>query len=137
MLALIISGLLSLAPGAIGSVLGHLEKKADSETERLRIRSLQQTNASNMQGAVIIAGMQHKMFWVAWSIAALPMAGWFGWGMLDTLFNGALPDVAAIPPGLEPWAQSVWGNIFFTGAAAVGVTGAAQIIAGAIAKRKS
>ncbi len=136
MFGAILAGIISLAPGLLGSVLGHLEKKADSETERQRIRSLAEQNAANNQAAVIVAGMQHTMFWVAWSIAALPMSAWFGWGLLDTLFNGALPDVAEIPPGLQPWAQSVWNNIFFSGAAAVGITGAAQIIGGAIARRK-
>lgn len=66
--------------------------------------------------AVMVAAMTHTTFWIAWGIAAVPMAAWFGWGMLDTLANGALPDVAAIPPGLAPYAEVVWGNIFYVGA---------------------
>lgn len=71
---------------------------------------------------VTIAAMSHRVFWVAWGVAAIPMAAWFGWGMLDTLANGALPDVAVIPPGLAPYAEVVWGNIFYIGAgtAAIG-----------------
>ena len=84
------------------------------------------------QAAVIQAGMQHGWFWVAWLTAALPMSAWFGWGMLDTLMNGALPDVASIPPGLKPYADQVWDNIFLPGS--IAATGLA--VAGAIVRRK-
>lgn len=125
-----------LGGGFLDRVLGHLEKRIDNETERQKINALRDQHAMTTQASVITAGMQHKMFWVAWSIAALPMAAWFGWGMLDTLFNGALPDVATIPPGLKPYADAVWQNIFYTGAAVAGATGAASIIGKAIAGRR-
>lgn len=122
-------------PGLVGQVLTHLEKKADSDTERQRIAVLREKGLADDARDVIVAGMAHRMFWVAWSIAAIPMAAWFGWGMADTIANGALPDVASIPPGLQPWAITVWSNIFYTGAAAAGVTGAASAIASAIASK--
>lgn len=97
--------------------------KADIENQR---------NAA----AIVQSGMQHKLFWVAWGMAALPLAAWFGWGCLDTLMNGALPDVAELPPQLKQYADVVWGNIFYAGGAVAGVTGAASIIGKAIANRR-
>lgn len=73
------------------------------------------TAALKYGSAVTVAAMSHSTFWVAWGMAAISMSAWFAWGMLDTLSNGALPDVAAIPTGLEPYAQIVWANIFYIG----------------------
>lgn len=117
-----------LGGGVLDKVLGHLEARANSETERQRIRALRDQHMATTQASVIVAGMQHKWFWVPWSMATIPLALWFGWGMLGTAFPGYLPYVATIPPGLEPWAKSAWDSLFFSGA---GVAGA-QIIAGAI-----
>lgn len=88
------------------------------------------------QADVIKTGMQHKVFWLVWGLAALPLAAWFAWGTLDTLTNGALPDVATLPPQLKEYADSVWQNVFFTGGAVAGVTGVAQIIGNAVARRR-
>lgn len=92
-------------------------------------------NASN-QADIIKTGMQHRMFWVVWTIAAMPLAAWFAWGTLDTLSNGALPDVATLPPQLKEYADSVWQNVFYTGGAVAGVTGVANIIGNAIVARR-
>lgn len=120
-----------LGGGVLDRVLGHLEERAKSETERLRITSLREQHAMTTQASVITAGMAHKAFWIPWLIATVPLAFWFGWGMLDTAFNGALPDVAEIPPGLLPWAQTAWQNLFYSG----GGVAAATIIGKAIASR--
>lgn len=119
MLGTILGFVLKLLGGnVVKDVLGYFERKADNDTERLRIS---ETNRS----LVMQSAMSHSMFWVAWGIAAVPMAAWFGWGMLDTLLNGALPNVAVIPPGLKPYAETVWSNIFWTGGvvATASVTG--------------
>jgi hypothetical protein len=81
-----------------------------------------------VQASVVTAGMAHKAFWIPWLIATVPLASWFGWGMLDTMFNGALPDVAEIPPGLLSWAQIAWGNLFYSGGAVASATILAQSI---------
>lgn len=117
--------------GVLDKVLGHLENRANNETERQRISSIRDQHAMTTQASVITKGMEFKAFWIPWLMAAVPMAAWFGWGMLDTLCNGALPDVASIPPGLQPWAEKVWDNIFYTG----GGVAAASIIGKAIARR--
>jgi hypothetical protein len=121
--------------GLIDKVMGHLERKANTETERLRIRAARETNASNNAAAVIRAGMQHKAFWVPWLIATIPTTLWFGWGMMDSLFNGLLPDVSELPPQLKEYADIVFGNIFYTGAAGIGAT-ALGSIANSLTRRK-
>ena len=52
-------------------------------------------------------------------IAAVPLSVWFGYGIVNTMIP-ALPHIASIPPGLEPWAQDVWHNIFLPGGIAAG-----------------
>jgi hypothetical protein len=43
-----------------------------------------------------------------------------------------LPQVGEIPPGLKPYADAVWQNLFYAGGGVLGATA----IAGAIARRK-
>lgn len=132
MLASIVAKLLgSVGFGFLDRVLGHIERKAASETERLKIEASRQAAANAEAAGVVKAGMQHRAFWIPWLMATIPLSAWFGWGMLDTLANGALPDVAAIPPGLLPWAETAWQNIFWTGAGFAGM----QSISNAIRKR--
>lgn len=118
--------------GFVGQVLDHLEKRADTETERARIAADREKVLATESAAVIREGMQHWPFWVAWSIAALPTAAWYGWGMLDSLANGALPDIATLPPQLKAYADVVFANIFYSGA----LLGGAQMVAGAIGRRR-
>ena len=133
MLASIVAKLLGSAGfGFLDRVLGHIERKADSETERMRINASREAALNAEAAGVVKAGMQFPMFWVAWSIAAIPTCVWFGWGMLDSTLNGDLPDVAALPPQLKEYADVVFGNIFYSGAA----LGGAQVIASAIRGRK-
>lgn len=113
-----IGALLSrLLPGLVESILSHREKMADSQNERQRIRNAREAHAQDVAARVVTTGMQYPVFWVAWSIAAVPTCAWFGWGMLDSLCNGALPDVAALPPQLLRYTDTVFGNIFYGGAA--------------------
>lgn len=129
MLASIVAKLLGSAGFSfVDRVLMHIEKKADSETERQRIAASREAAANAESAAIIKAGMQHKAFWIPWLIAAVPTSMWYGWGMLDSLFNGALPDVAALPPQLKVYADIVFSNIFYVGAGAMGV----QLISKAI-----
>lgn len=120
-----------LGGGVLDRVLGHLEARAQSETERLRINAVRDQHAMTVQAHVVTSGMQFKVFWIPWLMATMPLAAWFGWGMLDTTLNGALPDVAKIPDGLLPWAQIAWGNLFYSG----GGVAAASIIGNALSRR--
>lgn len=133
MLAGIINALLSFAGGpVIDKVLGHIEKRAANEVEKRRVEVARETTLAGYGRDVIVAGMQHRAFWIPWLMAALPLSAWFGWGVLDTLANGALPDVAVLPPQLKFYADIVWNNIFYAGAGMAG----ASAIASAIVRRK-
>lgn len=110
---------------------------AENDTQRIQAERdmvfwREQVEAGRISASVVQEGMKHQVFWVAWSTAAIPTALWFGWGMMDSLFNGQLPDVAALPPQLKVYADIVFGNIFYSGAA----LGSAQMIASAIRTRR-
>jgi hypothetical protein len=83
-----------------------------------------------LQASVVTTGMSHKAFWIPWLLAAVPTAAWFGWGMLDSLCNGALPDAAALPPQLKEYADIVFQNIFYVGGGVAGLGAIANAIGG-------
>ena len=132
MLAAFVSKLLGAAGTAfLDRVLTHVERKADSETERQRIHAAREKVANAEAAGVIKEAMAHRVFWVVWFVAAGPTALWFGWGMLDSLMNGQLHDVSALPPQLNTYADIVFTNIFYVGGGAVGL----QALASALRKR--
>lgn len=112
-------------------LLHALGKLADTDVERERIKAEAATKLIEARAQVITTGMQNKLFWIPWLMAAIPTAAWFGWGMLDSLFNGALPDVAALPPQLKAYADVVWDNLFLSG----GIVAGGSIIASAIRRK--
>lgn len=122
-----------------GDLLGALERAhaarlaAANDAQRIaadiKIKTIEAQMAASVEAASVVKqGMQHKVFWVPWLLAAVPCAAWFGWGMLDSTVNGALPDVTALPPQLKEYADVVFANIFYVGG---GVAGA-QILAGVL-----
>ncbi|WP_180375514.1 hypothetical protein [Mesorhizobium sp. 8] len=106
------------------------EKKLVADAVVKQLEAAVQARATSAQ--VVTTGMQHKAFWIPWLIAAVPTAAWFGWGMCDSLFHGALPDVAALPPQLKEYADIVFQNIFYVGGGVAGL----QLVASAIRGRK-
>lgn len=133
MFGIVLGFILKLAGSSVvDKAFGYLEKKAESETERQRIQATRETALAGYSRDVITAGMGHRMFWVAWSVATLMSVGWYAYAMADTLLNGALPDTASIPPGLKPYFDIVWSNIFYTGAGMAG----AEVVGKAIAAKR-
>lgn len=117
MFASLIGMLLKTLSGEVLSkVLDYLKNKADNETERQKI-------VATTQAQIITTGMAHKAFWIPWLIATVPLAAWFGYGMINTIFP-SLPHIAEIPPGLYRWAETAWGGLFYSGA---GVASASAI----------
>lgn len=127
----VIKALLGLAGKFSDASIAREEIKGNVDMAALRAK----VEITAHQADLLRSAQGYKIFWVAWAIAALPMAAWFGWGMLDTLANGALPDVASIPLGLKPYADTVWQNIFFSGAIGAVAQGTAQIIGKALTRR--
>lgn len=133
--SMVIGGVLKLIPGLADSVFRHIERKADTETERERIRTVAATHLMAEQAATIRTAMNFKIFWVPWSMIAIPFGAWLGWGFLDSLFNGALPDVAELPPQLKEYGDIVMANLFVSGGVVAGVQGGARAISNAVAGR--
>ncbi len=126
---------LSIIGSVGGWLLDYAKKKSDAAVEMRAIDAGVTVADLKANAAVIQTAMGHKMFWVPWSIAAIPLSMWFGWGMLDSLMNGALPDVAALPPQLKAYADVAWGNIFYTGGGVVGLQIAARTISNGMRRR--
>jgi len=76
------------------------------------------------------------VFWIPWLIVTIPLSVWFAWGMTDTIANGALPDVAEIPPGLKLYADQAWGSIFYSGGGVASAQVLGKTITAAIRERK-
>lgn len=122
----------------VGALTKAYEAKLNAQNDAQRIaadiqiKAIEAKIAEDAQrGAVVKEGMQHKVFWIPWLMASVPCAAWFGWGMIDSLFDGSLPDVAALPPQLKQYADIVFSNIFYTGAGMAGF----QAIASAIRRK--
>lgn len=98
--------------------------KADIEIKRLETKLAD----AQEQAGVIKKGMDFKVFWIPWLMAAVPTSLWFAMGMLDSAFGGALPDVTELPPQLKEYADTVWQNLFYTGVAGMGVQTLARAI---------
>lgn len=129
---LIFGGLVKLVPGLADSVFRHMEAKANSETERMKIASIEQQRLTTEQAATIRTAMGFRIFWVAWAMIAVPFAAWLGMGFADSLFNGALPDVAKLPPQLKGYADIVMANIFVSGGVVAGIQGGARAVSNAV-----
>lgn len=131
-----LAALLAVAPGIILRMLAAGETKV-SEAARVEINRRNAERDERLKaGDVIQTAMQFKVFWIPWLIATVPLSMWFGWGLLDSLFNGALPDVAELPPQLRAYADVAWQNLFYSGAGMGAIQLGSSVIAGAIARRK-
>lgn len=131
-----IAAILAALPGIALRMIGAGETKI-SEAARVEINRRNAERDERLKaGDVVMAGMQFKVFWIPWLIATIPLSMWFGWGLLDSLANGALPDVAELPPQLLRYADVAWNNLFYAGAGMGSVQIASNVIAGAIARRK-
>ena len=126
-----------LGGGVLDKVLGHLQARAASDVERLKVergvdveRIRADTAIAGYRRDVITAGMAHRAFWLVWTAFALPLAVWFAWGVADSFMNGALPDVAELPPQLKGYAEAIFNPTFVGGAAGLGVTAVGRAMAG-------
>lgn len=130
-----LAALLAIAPGIILKMIGAGEAKISEAAKQEINRRNAERDERLKAGDVIIAGMQHKAFWIPWLVATVPLSAWFGWGMMDSLFNGALPDVSELPPQLRAYADVAWQNLFYSGAGMGAIQLGSNVIASAIARR--
>lgn len=134
-----------LSSAALDKVFDSIRQRRSDELERYKIQSgvdieeiradaeIQKTYIEGTN-ARLMKAMEFKVFWIPWLIATVPLAAWFGWGVLDSAINNGafLPDVAALPPQLKEYADAAWANIFLSGA---GVTGV-QVLGRALINRR-
>lgn len=116
-----------LTGGALDRVLSTVDKSIDNETERQKIRSEAILSHIKTQEATRQVAMQSRVFWAVWALFAVPLGLWWAAVMLDTTFTFGLwvPD---LPQSVKPWADTIFGSIFGSGAGVAGV----QLISSAI-----
>lgn len=118
-----------LGGGVLDRVLGHMKRKADSQTERERIRTqvtieeIKADIAARQAARDIIVAEQG--WWVTAMIRpafAWPIVIWSGAIVADSLFHFTW-NVAALPKPLDEWAGWIVGAYFITRPFEKGVRG--------------
>ena len=126
-----LSGLASIGKWLINAAA----KRSDAQVEKHRIDANVSMERLRQNADVIRSAQGYKWFWIPWLTAAVPLSAWFAWGILDSLTNGLLPDVAELPDQLKQYADIVWSNIFYTGAGVASVQVVARTAAGILGRR--
>lgn len=111
-----------LGSSAVDKALGYLERKADTETEREKIRTqatIEQIRAATEETRIMAdlnrAKLEFPWFWVMVATFVLPLAMWwtailfdsmfhFGWGISDL----PTPELKAMASDMVKW-------LFYTG----------------------
>ena len=119
----ILSFLLKLgAGGLVDRTLRYMEKKAELENGREKIRA--EVTVEHIRAAVqeirIMAELEKQklgnpMFWIFLAVFILPFGAWWTAVILDTIFLFPNWSVGELPPQLAPWAGRIIAWLFFTG----------------------
>ncbi|MCC0054318.1 MAG: hypothetical protein H6884_09690 [Rhodobiaceae bacterium] len=119
----ILSFLLKLgAGGLVDRTLQYMEKKAELENGREKIRA--EVTIEHIRAAVqeirIMAELEKQklgnpMFWIFLAVFILPFGAWWTAVILDTIFLFPNWSVGELPPQLAPWAGRIIAWLFFTG----------------------
>lgn len=131
MIALLAKLLPGFVDRFIGRFLDYRLSMAQTEAARDETRADLAKANTVVAGNVTIAAMGFKLFWIPWLMAAVPASGWYAWGMVDSMLNGALPDVAELPPQLLAFTNKIFDSLFTSGAIMGGVQMLTRTIAGA------
>jgi len=107
-----------LGGGVLKSVLGHLEARAKSETERERIRSqvtIEEVKAElarrNAQKEVLLAETGHSVAWLPRFLFGIGAAFYFWAVVIDSVFD--LPGVVlAMPDNVWPIMVAIVSGLF-------------------------
>ena len=115
--------------GIIDKTIGYLEKKADRESERDRLKTqiaIEHIRAAVDETRIMAefngAKLEHQMFWWFLALFIVPLGLWWTAVIADSLFHFEW-DVAALPRPLDLWAGDMIRWLFYVGS---GVTGLAM-----------
>jgi len=111
-----------LSGGIVDKVLGHLERRADAEVERDKLRT--QTTIEVIRAAVQSeqtmadfnkSKLSFPLFWVLICMFVVPLALWWTAIIADSIFNFPF-DIANLPtPELREMAADMIAWLFFVG----------------------
>lgn len=120
-----------LTGGTLDRVLRTVDNAVDNETRREEIKARTVEKYVQTEAETRQAMMQSRTFWAVWALFAAPLGLWWALVMLDTAFTFVSWGIPDLPASVRPWADTIFGSIFGSGAA----VGIAQIVAGAVRKR--
>jgi hypothetical protein len=117
----------------MGSGLSRILRSVDTakieETKREQIRAQVIETHLKAEAENRAIAMQARTFWIVWALFAVPLGLWWAAVMIDTIIppfgSWGIP---VLPNSIKPWADTIFGSIFGSGAA----VGAAQALAMAI-----
>ena len=107
-----------LGGGVLTKVLGHLESKARTETERERIRTTvtieeikSEISRRNAQKDIVVAQLGHPVAWVPRFLAELTATFYFMAIVIDAMFQ--LPgDISELPAPVAAVMATIFGGMF-------------------------
>lgn len=121
--------MIGLVTNVFKVLIGAYTKRADQATQ-LKLDLIDTAKVDmRAKSAVIRKAMSAKPFWVAWSLFAFPLGGWWLLVMIDTatppeFLNLGIP---MLPGTVKPYADMIFNSIFYSGA---GVAGSQSIVRG-------
>lgn len=129
--------MLGLITTVAGWVLGWANKKADGQIELARIEG--GISVEEIKGKVTVAGysrdvmvaaMGQRVFWVVWSLFAIPLGLWWALAMGGTVhgLRDWLPVVDALNVAVKPYADQIFNNVFYSGAGMAGLQTVAKAL---------
>lgn len=107
---------------------------AVNQTARMKAELEAQTAAERTQASVIKHAMSHQVFWWVWALFAIPLGMWWALVMLDTMTPPHILSlrIPTLPASIQPYADQIFNNVFYSGAAVGGV----QILGRALVGRR-
>lgn len=123
-----VAAITGIASALFNGVTSTIKTIASESTVRggllLNYMGKQSSNAAS----VMKTAMNHNIYWYVWGTAAFVSVAWYAAVMIDTITNGATPDVATLPASVKPYFDIVWQNLFWTGAAGYGIHSGTRLI---------
>lgn len=122
---------LLLGKNPLSRVFDTVDHYFDNDTERFKTKAELANNWLREQSTTQRMQMSFFMFWVVWSMFAVPLGGWWCAVMLDTTFNFGW-GVSNLPMTIKPWADQIFNSLFYSGLTGAGLQTTSSLVSKAL-----
>lgn len=122
----------AIADSFFGRLFKTVDNAVDNETQRQNIRANAIERWAEMAAEERADSRRYRMFWVVWSLFAIPLGLWWALVVCDTFLTFIALDIPDLPQSIQPKADVIFGSIFGSG----GGVAAMQAISSAIRGRR-